>query len=188
MSLRHILAVSMLSVSSIAAADTLDIALSNTNAQFKYGVPSSLAGKSEMYAELMYNDLNSVLGGVGVLVSNEQGNGLSIGVGAKAVAATLKGAAPSRKNASAVALGVQVRFELPAERRVAFAGEIYVAPKIIAFGDANRFQQIAVRAEYSISQQTSAYVGYRKTLFALTSTGTDVTLANGPHVGIQLAF
>lgn len=187
MSLRQILAVSMLSVSSIAAADTLDIALSNTTAQFKYGVPSSLAGKSEMYAEMMYNDKNSVLGGVGVLVSNEQGNGLSIGVGAKAVAATLK-VVPNRKNASAVALGVQVRYELPAERRVAFAGEVYVAPQIIAFGDANRFQQFAVRAEYSISQQTAAYVGYRKTQFSLTSIGTDVALANGPHVGIQLAF
>ena len=186
MSLRQIAAVSMLSVCSIAGADTLDVALSNTTAQFKYGAPSSLSGKSEVYAELMYNDVNSVLGGVGVLVANEQGNGLSIGVGAKVVAGTVK-AAPNRKNASATALGVQVRFELPADRRIAFTGEAYVAPKIITFGDAKRFQQMAVRAEYAISEQTAVYVGYRKSLFGLSS-GTDAVFANGPHVGIQLAF
>src|SRR5512147_2931453 len=107
--LRKILAVSLMSVTSIAVADTLDIGLSNSTAQFKYGVPSSLAGKSEIYAELMYNDVNSIIGGVGLLVANDEMKvpGLTIGVGAKAVAATLKNA-PSRKNTSAVALGVQV--------------------------------------------------------------------------------
>ena len=127
--LRKILAISLMSVTSIAAADTLDIGLSNKTAQFKYGVPSTLAGKSEMYAELMYNNDHSVIGGVGLLLANDEikGPGLTIGLGAKAVAATIK-STPSRKSASAVALGAQVRYELPAERRVAFAGEFYYAP------------------------------------------------------------
>src|SRR5512143_1151139 len=130
--LRKILAVSLMSVASLAAADTLDIGLSNSTEQFKYGVPSSITSKSEMYAELMFNDRNSILGGVGLLVANDELNvpGLTIGVGAKALAATLK-ETPSRKNVSAVALGAQVRYELPVERRVAFAGEVYYAPDII---------------------------------------------------------
>jgi hypothetical protein len=69
--LRKILAISLMSVTPLAMADTLDIGLSNSTAQFKYGVPSTLAGKSEMYAELMYNDVNSVIGGVGLLVAND---------------------------------------------------------------------------------------------------------------------
>lgn len=187
MSLHRIVAVSLLCVSSVAAADTLDIALSNSAAQFKYGVPSSLAGKSEMYAEMMYNDVNSLMGGAGVLVANEQGNGLSVGIGAKVVAANIKWS-PNRKNTSAVALGAQLRFEVPAERRLAFSGEFYYAPKIITFGDADSFQQFGVRMEYAISHQTLAYVGYRKISFGLPNTNNEAVMVNGPHIGIQLAF
>jgi predicted porin len=113
--------------------------------------------------------------------------GLTIGIGAKAVAATIKNA-PTRKNASAVALGVQVRYELPAERRVAFAGEAYYAPQIITFGDADHYQQVGARAEFSISPQMQVYAGYRKTWFTLKNTSTDVSLINGPHIGVQLSF
>ncbi|MBI5890024.1 MAG: hypothetical protein HZB47_05020 [Nitrosomonadales bacterium] len=187
--LRKILAISLMTVTSMAMADTLDIGLSNTTAQFKYGVASGLSGKSEVYAELMYNDVNSVIGGVGLLVANDEDQvpGLTIGVGAKAVASTIK-AEPTRRNASALALGAQVRYELPVERRVAFAGEIYMAPKIITYGDANRYQQYGARAEFSISPQLQVYVGYRKTWFNLKTTGNDSVLINGPHVGVQLSF
>ena len=187
--LRKILAVSLMSVTSIAVADTLDIGLSNSTAQFKYGVPSSIASKSEIYAELMYNDKNSIIGGVGLLVANDELNvpGLTIGIGAKAVAATIK-ETPSRTNASAVALGAQVRYELPVERRVAFAGEVYYAPQIITFGDADYYQQFGARAEFSISPQMQVYAGYRKTWFGLKNLNSDVTLINGPHVGVQLTF
>lgn len=187
--LRKMLAISLLSVTSIAVADTLDIGLSNSTAQFKYGVPSTLAGKSEIYAELMYNDQNSVLGGVGLLVANDELNapGLTIGIGAKAVAATVK-YLPSRQNASAVALGAQVRYELPAERRVAFAGEAYFAPKIITFGDADQYQQVGVRAEFSIAPEIQVWAGYRKIWLSLKNTNVDATLINGPQVGIQLSF
>ena len=54
--LRKILAISLMSVTTLAAADTLDIGLGNHAAQFKYGVPSTLAGKSEIYADVLYND------------------------------------------------------------------------------------------------------------------------------------
>lgn len=187
--LRKILAISLMSVTSLAMADTLDIGLSNSTAQFKYGVASGLAGKSEMYAELMYNDVNSVIGGVGLLVANDEMKvpGLTIGIGAKAVVATIK-SAPSRRNSSAVALGAQVRYELPVERRVAFAGEAYFAPKIITFGDADRYQQIGARAEFSISPQLQVYAGYRKTWFSLKNSGGDAVLINGPHIGVQLSF
>jgi predicted porin len=189
MMLRKIFAISLMSVTSIAMADTLDIGLSNTSAQFKYGVAGGLAGKSEMYAELMYNDVNSIIGGVGMLVASDEMKvpGLTIGIGAKALAATIKDA-PSRKNASVVALGAQVRYELPAERRVAFAGEYYYAPKIITFGDANRYQQYGVRAEFSISPQMQVYAGYRKTKFVIKNTDADAVLINGPHIGVQLSF
>jgi len=187
--LRKILAISLMSVTSLAMADTLDIGLSNTTAQFKYGVASGLAGKSEVYGEFMFNDKHSGIGGVGLLVANDemQVPGLTIGIGAKALAASIKDT-PGRTNASAIALGAQVRYELPSERRVAFAGEGYFAPKIITFGDADRYQQYGARAEFSISPQLQVYAGYRKTWFSVKGSGADSVLINGPHVGVQLSF
>jgi len=187
--LRKILAISLMSVTTLAAADTLDIGLSNHAAQFKYGVPSTLAGKSEIYADVMYNDQNSVIGGVGLLVANDeiQVPGLTIGIGAKAVAATVK-SSPSRYNTSSVALGAQVRYELPAERRLAFAGEFYYGPDITTFGDAKQFQQYGARAEFSVSPQIQVYAGYRKTVFTVKTTNMDAVLISGPLVGVQFSF
>ena len=187
--LRKILAIPLVLVTSLAMADTLDVGLSNTTAQFKYGVASGLAGKSEIYAELMYNDTNSVLGGVGLLVANDEINtpGLTIGIGAKAVASTIK-TTPNRTSNSAVALGAQARYELPAERRVAFAGGFYFAPQIITFGDASQYQQYGARAEFSISPQMQVYAGYRKTWFNMKTTGAEEVLIDGPHLGMQLSF
>ena len=187
--LRKILAISLMSVTTLATADTLDIGLGNHAAQFKYGVPSTLAGKSEIYADLLYNDVNSVMGGVGLLVANDEIKvpGLTIGVGVKAVAATIK-ETPTRQNTSAVALGAQIRYELPANRRVAFAGEFYYGPDIITFGDAKQFQQYGARAEFSVSPQVQVYAGYRKTIFTMKTTNADAVLVSGPLVGVQLSF
>lgn len=187
--LRKILALSLLTVTSVVSADTLEIGLSDSSAMFRYGVPASLAGKSEVYAEFMYNDKNSIIGGVGLLVANDEMNspGLTIGVGAKAVFAVVK-ETPNRKSASALALGAQIRYELPVERRVAFSGEFYLAPRIISFGDVDRYQQYGARAEFSVSPQVQVYAGYRRIAYNIRNGGGEAVLINGPHLGVQMSF
>ncbi len=188
--LRRLVALSLFAISSVAVADTLDINLSNSAAQFKYSLASGIAGKSDLFASFMYNEANSLLGEAGLLVLNEEGSvpGLSLGIGAKAVVSSLNKIAPSRKLVSGVALGGQVRFEVPADRRFAFVGEYHYAPKIISFGDAERYYQGAVRAEYSISALTQAYIGYRTTKFVLVNNPVNGVLDNGPHIGVRLSF
>ncbi|GAB4125416.1 MAG: hypothetical protein Fur0040_07630 [Sideroxydans sp.] len=188
--LRRIVVVCLLSVASLAMADTLDVNLSNSAAQFKYSLPSRMAGKSELFAALMYNDVNSVLAEGGLMVLNEEGSvpGLSLGVGAKATVASLNKVAASRKLVSGVALGAQVRFEVPADRRFAFSGEYYYAPRIISFGDADHYYQGGVRAEYSISALTQAYLGYRTTKFVLVNGLPDGVLDKSAHIGVRLSF
>lgn len=188
--LRRFIAVSLLSISAVSFADNLDINLSNTAAQFKYSLPSGVAGKSELFASVMYNDVNSVMGEAGLLVLNEEGSipGLSVGVGAKAVIATLKNVAVNRLSASGAALGAQLRFEIPADRRFAFSGEYHYAPRIITFGDADHFSQAAVRAEFSVSALTQAYVGYRTTKFYMNNNLKNGVLDDGAHIGVRLAF
>lgn len=188
--LRRFVTVSLLSISSLAVADHLDINLSNTAAQFKYSLPSGVAGKSELFASVSYNDVNSVMGEAGLLVLNEEGSvpGLSLGVGAKVLAATLKNVGVNRLSASGAALGAQLRFEVPADRRFAFSGEYHYAPKIITFGDADHFSQAAVRAEFAVSALTQAYVGYRSSKFYMNNNVKDGVLDNGAHIGVRLSF
>lgn len=190
--LRRLLVLFCLTISSAAFADALDVSLSNTVAQFKFSKTSGIAGKSELFASGMYNDVNSVLGEVGLLVLNEEGTvpGLAIGVGAKAVGATLNKVTVNKLNLSAVALGAQLRYEIPADRRVAFVGEYHYAPKIISFGDTERYTQGAVRAEFSISALTQVYIGYRVTTFFIVNNPPydRATLDNGVHLGVRLSF
>jgi len=190
--LRRLVAVSLLAFSSVAFADAIDISLSNTAAQFKYSKATGIAGKSDVFASFMYNDVNSVLGEAGLLVLNEEGNvpGLSIGVGAKAVAATLNkySVNNNKQLVSAVALGAQLRFEVPADRRIAFVGEYHYAPKIISFGDTERYTQAAARVEYSISPLVQAYVGFRSTTFFIVNNTDRGVLDNSIHLGVRLSF
>ncbi|GAB1231625.1 YfaZ family protein [Ferrigenium sp. UT4] len=188
--LRRYVAIGLVLASSLAMADTLDINLSNSAAQFKYGVPSGIAGKSSLFASFLYNDDNDAMADAGLLVLNEEGSvpGLTLGIGAKAVAASLNKVAPSRKFVSAVALGGQVRFEVPADRRFAVVGEYHYAPSIISFGDVNHFSQLAVRGEFSISPLTQAYIGYRDSKFNLDKGLPTADLENGAHIGIRLSF
>ncbi len=79
-----------------------------------------------------------------------------------------------------------MRYEIPADRRFAFVGEYHYAPKIISFGDSERYYQGAVRAEYAVSALTQAYIGYRTTKFYLS--GAPCALDNGPHIGVKLSF
>jgi hypothetical protein len=85
-------------------------------------------------------------------------------------------------------LGAQVRYELPGERRIALAGDLYYGPEIMTFGDAKHFQQYGARIEFSASPQVQVYGGYRKTYFTLKTGITDAVVINSPYVGLQLSF
>jgi hypothetical protein len=188
--LRRLVAAALVMVGQTAFADTLDINLSNSNAQFKYTLPSGIAGKSDLFASVSYNDVNDVMIDGGMLVLNEEGSvsGLSLGIGAKVVAASLSKIAPSRKLVSGVALGVQARFELPADRRFAFVGEYNYAPRIISFGDVDHFAQAQARLEFAMSPLTQAYVGFRSSKFFMKNGFPQGVVDNGGHIGVRLSF
>ena len=188
--LRHLVAAALIVAASSASADTLDINLSNSNAQFKYSMPSGVAGKSDLFASLTYNEVNDILLDGGLLVLNEEGGvpGLSLGVGAKAVVASLGKVAPTRKVVSGVALGAHVRAELPADRRFALVGEYNYAPRIISFGDADHFAQGMVRLEFAMSPLTQAYIGYRSSKFYMKNAMPEGVVDNGGHIGVRLSF
>ncbi len=189
MVLRGILTVSLLASSMAASADAIDINLRDNAAQVQYkaAMGGSNLGKAEFHTGVMYSQPNNLMADIGVLVKDDIGGnapGVSAGVGIKALAARVT---PVKLSASALAIGGLVRYSPPTARRFGIAGELYVSPNIITFGQADRYLETTVRAEYEMIPQAQVYLAYRKIDFSLTQLGT-YTFDQGFNVGVKLSF
>ncbi len=198
MSLRRIVSVYLFAfstlalVSTTALADSVDINLRDTSAQFQY--ISSLGrdplGNTKFHAGVLYVNHNNMLGDFGLVVQDELGDnapGYSVGVGIKGIVAKVNGNGPVNNSASALALGGLVRYSPPSAQRLGIVGEIYWSPNIVTFGDANRYIETNARVEYEVIPQAVAYVGYRRISFGI-NTGPNETLDQGFNVGVRISF
>jgi hypothetical protein len=199
MSLRRIVPVyllafsTMATVSTTALADTVDINLRDTSAQFQY--ISSLGrdplGKTKFHAGVLYVNRHNMLGDFGLVVQDELGDnapGFSVGVGIKGLAAKVTGNNSTIvNNTSALALGGLVRYSPPDTQRLGVVGEVYMSPNIVTFGDANRYVETNLRVEYEVIPQAVAYVGYRKIKFGINNR-PDAILDEGVNLGVRISF
>jgi YfaZ precursor len=182
----------MVTVSTTALADTLDINLRDSSAQFQY--KSSLGrdplGKTEFHMGMLYADKNNILADFGLLVKDELGGnapGFSVGIGIKGVVAKVSGNSSSAKSASAMALGALVRYSPPASRRLGIVGEAYLSPNIVTFGDADRYTETGLKLDYEVIPQAVAYIGYRKIKLGLTNPPDEI-LDEGVNIGVKITF
>ncbi len=197
MSLRRIVPAALIALSTMAAvstpalADTVDINLRDTSAQFQY--ISSLGrdplGNTKFHVGVLYVNRNNMLGDFGLVVQDELGDnapGFSVGVGIKGVVAKVSNG-PIDNNTTAIALGGLVRYSPPATRRLGFVGEVYLSPNIVTFGDANRYIETNARMEYEVIPQAVAYIGYRRIQFGLNNQPNTV-LDEGVNLGVRISF
>ena len=187
MPLRRIFALSLLTASTSALADTVDVNLRNNSAQFQYmaSMGRDTLGKAEMHAGVLYVDKKNLLGDFGILVKDDVGSsasGISVGVGIKGLSAKAKD-----NDASALAIGGLVRYSPLPDHRFGIIGQLYFSPNIVTFGDADRYTETGVRFEYEIIPQAAAYLGYRRVTFGI-ETKSYVTLDEGAFVGVRIMF
>jgi hypothetical protein len=198
MSLRRIVPVCLFACSTLAAfstsalADTVDINLRDTSAQFQY--ISSLGrdplGNTKFHAGVLYVNRNNMLGDFGLVVQDELGDnapGFSVGIGIKGVLAKVTGGGTIVSSTSALALGGLVRYSPPATQRLGLVGEVYLSPNIVTFGDANRYIESNIRAEYEVIPQAVAYVGYRRIEFGINNRPNEI-LDEGVNLGVRISF
>ncbi|MEO6975312.1 MAG: YfaZ family outer membrane protein [Gallionella sp.] len=199
MSLRRIVPVYLLAfstlatVSTTALADTVDINLRDSSAQFQY--ISSLGrdplGKTKFHAGVLYVNRQNMLGDFGLVVQDELGDnapGFSVGVGLKGLVARVTGNNSTIVNStSALALGGLVRYSPPDIKRLGVVGEAYMSPNIVTFGDANRYIETNLRVEYEVIPQAVAYIGYRKIKFGINNR-PDAILDEGVNLGVRISF
>lgn len=190
MLLRRIVALSLLAFGTTAMADSIDLNLRNSSAQFQYSTSMGrdALGKTELHVGALYsssNNSNNTLGDLGILVKDEVGSqapGFSVGVGIKGLVAHTQGT-----NESALALGGMLRYSPPGLSRMGIVGQVYLAPNITTFGDANRYVETGVRLEYEVIPNAAAYIGYRNIRFNLNN-GPNATLDEGVFVGVRMSF
>lgn len=186
----RVLAVSLLVFSPAVFADFLDVNLNNNAAQFQVSANDLIEGVSGAHAGVLYNDQSNLFFDAGVLAKGGGGEestpGVSIGVGVKAVFGTINDTGKT-STVSGIGVGGELAFALPTPTRVAIVGEYYAAPKIMAFADAERFNQFGLRLEIEASPEASIYLGYREIGFGVKSTGS-LTLDKGTVLGAHLKF
>jgi hypothetical protein len=195
MQLSRLVAVALLVVSPAVLADSLDINMNNTSAQFKYGASASefIQGNSEIQVGLLYNDTGNMFFETGMMVKGggeENAPGLSVGVGAKAVFGTIPAknlSTNSSFNGAGIAVGGALALAFPTESRVAIVAEYFASPKIMAFADAQRFNQFGLRLEIGVSPQANIYLGYQEIGFGGQTVGS-VVIDKGSRIGVVMMF
>ena len=62
---------------------------------------------------------------------------------------------------TAIAIGGTLRITPAANKNVAVSLSGYFAPNVLSFGDMDNYRELELRGEYQVSEQLTAYVGYR---------------------------
>ncbi len=192
MLLHRLIALSLLTISSTALADTVDINLRDSSAQIQYrsSMGRDALGKTEFHMGVLYVNSRNVMGDFGLLVKDELGDnapGFSVGVGFKGVIARVTGGNPVVSDASALALGAMLRYSPPSSRRLGIVGQVYLSPNIVTFGDADRYVETDARLEFEVIPQAVAYLGYRRIGFGLKNKPYAI-LDEGAHIGVRISF
>jgi len=186
----RLLAVFLMTFSSVVFAGSVNVNMSNHAAQFEVGY--SVNGNADMQSGFLYNDQSSVIIDTGLVANGGNGggdqeaaSGLSGGGGVKAIAGTIKQSGAGNF-VSCIAIGGQVTYSFPEAPAFAVSGEYFTALKITSFGDADRFNQFGLRIEMG-PPHAKFFLGYREITFDIIGAG-GVSVDKGGYTGIMFSF
>jgi hypothetical protein len=192
MLLSRIVALSLLIASTTVMADSIDITLRDTSAQFQYrtSMGRDALGKTEFHVGALYVNKHNMMSDFGLLVKDELGGnapGFSVGVGLKGLVAQVTGKNLVENNVSALALGGLVRYSPPEAHRLGIVGQVYFSPNIVTFGNADRYVESGVRIEFEVIPQAVVYLGYRRIGFGIKAQPYAI-LDEGANLGVRISF
>ncbi|MBI3546717.1 MAG: hypothetical protein HY081_09040 [Gammaproteobacteria bacterium] len=173
----------IMSFSTAAFADSLDINLNNDSVQAIYA--TSWRSAEFNVGALFNNDKNDWVASTGLLANGEKVTGetrIEAGLGGK-----IYGASVSNQDILALGLGGQLRV-FPNNGPLAVSGYLFYAPDVVTFVDGKKFWEGGLRLEYEVIKKTaSVYIGVRKVKAKLDN-GSEVTVDSGGHVGVRINF
>ncbi len=170
-----------------AAADTLDMNLHEDALRLTYarGVGPSTRGLNldvgYLYAKNPGETDQLAHAGLQVIGQNWSKSGnFDIGMGGRLVFGDTK---PG--SVGGIGFGGHVRFS-PVQR-IGVGAELYYAPKITSFLDAEEYREWSMYADYQVVAPGFVYIGYRNVEADIKNKGT-VRIDDNLHVGMRLLF
>src|SRR5487761_699777 len=167
-------------------ANNLDINLGSNAASINYSTNLTNTGLEGDIGYLHHTGSVDI-GNVGLQVvgnSNPVGSPFIFAVGGKLFFISPK---QNSGNGTVLGLGGRFNYTWPSYNRFTIGGELYYAPKIVSFNNADRYLQYSVNAGYEILRNAELYVGYRHISAAFTNTST-LTLDSTYIVGLNHTF
>jgi hypothetical protein len=165
-----------------AAADSLDINLSNDTIEARY---TSTIGFGEWTFGGLYNrDEKNSAANIGLMATGEtrvKGSKLEGGVGGR-----FYGARADDQDLGALALGGQMRLFF-GDGPFAISGHLFYAPGVVTFLDGERFWDVGLRAEVELIKGSFVYIGVRQ-VRAEFENNAKVDIDKGGFAGLQIRF
>lgn len=192
--MRQWIAAGLFIASSSVLASGLEIGLSSDTAQFNFNTDSSAIGYGGANASLgaFYNESDDFAFSAGLDVENPPAGApkpYSFGVGARALFMGIDKGEDNSDYAQGVAIGFQGTYHFPGNVPLALSAQLYYAPPITTFGDADDLTDANVRVSAEVVPDAKAFVGYR--YLAAEPKGRDgnaAELDNSLQVGVRIEF
>lgn len=92
---------------------------------------------------------------------------------------------------TAMAVGGALRITPAANKNVSLMASAYFAPDVLSFGDMENYQELEIRGEYKVSEQLTAYAGYRNNSADYSANSVkvkNIDLYDGFMIGGQFKF
>ena len=179
----------LISLSFQAEARGFDLKLANEMAELTYLSESSTFGYggADIGTGFLFTENDDYQFNAHIMVSgNPAGNNKAyqFGIGGKV---TLTAIDASNEKISALAIGGQFRYVIPATTPVAFVAAAYIAPSITSFSGADQYIEYRVAIELEVTPSARAYLGYRNEEYEL-DTGGKFEIDDNVHIGLKFDF
>lgn len=188
-----LLVLAILMMGAVAHADNLELYASEKALQFTYNQDLTLmdAPGNRLQMGVFFDEDRDIIGSVAVvmpgLLRDLMPIPLSFSFGAKVLLALLND--PAAEDVVALAPGAGAHLDIPIDigRPMYVDAEVYYAPEILVFGDAENVTDFTSRFNLDVMPRLTAFVGYRVLRFDLEDSGhTDYE--DNFHVGIRYLF
>lgn len=172
-----------------AAATSIDFNLSGESAKLSFIQPLEPEGLEVGGGWLHHEDDGDLLEAELHLVddANPRRGALELGVGGKLVAVS-----DDERDADggALTIGGKFRYTWPNFNRFGIGGHAYYAPGATSASDIDGYQEFALRAEYLVLRNASAYIGYRDIELDYDGRrfGSDRSFDDGFYAGVRISF
>jgi len=165
-----------------------ELVLSSRALQLRYMTNAKLVNldNSQLFGDVFLSEDRDVVGSIGLLAPTDLnfGSRISVEFGPRLYLALMH---QENNDATALAFGTQIRFDLARGRDLAVVGSAYYAPDILTFGAADSVRDLSARAEIRVTRDVVGFGGWR--WFDINQPGSsDRTLQDEIIAGLRWRF